>query len=97
MSGSIYKMACPDCGGPMRVRNSVGLHPLFRNVFFQCMNVNCGGVYGGNMEITRVMSPSATPNPAIDLPMAETTLRRIAAQDEQDKQIDIDELLETGN
>lgn len=96
MSGSVYKMVCPDCGGPLRVRNSVGQHPLFRNVFFQCMDINCGGGYGANMEITRIMSPSAKPNPNIKLPMADSALRRIAVKNEQDKQMDIDDMLNEG-
>jgi hypothetical protein len=49
------------------------------------------------MEFTCRMSPSAEPNPNIDLPMADSAMRKAAAQKEAEKQMDIDELLETSN
>ncbi len=95
MSGSVYKLKCPDCGGPIRVRNSYEQHALLRGLFLQCTNLNCGGVFGGNMEITHRMSPSAAPNPNIDLPLAPSAMRKAAAKKEGDKQMDIEDLLET--
>jgi len=94
MSGSTYKLRCPDCKGPMRVRNSVYMHDLMRNVYVECQNINCGAAFGGHMEFTCRMSPSAEPNPNIDLPMADSAMRKAAAQKEAEKQMDIDELLE---
>lgn len=94
MSGSMYKIRCPHCGHAIRVRNSIGMHPLFRSMYLQCTNVNCGATYRGQLEITHTMSPSACPNPDIHLPLADYAMRRLAAKQEEDKQMDIDDVLE---
>ncbi len=96
MSGSVYKLKCPDCQQAMRVRNSVGQHLLLRSIYFQCTNVNCGSTYRGQMEITHVISPSACPNPEINLPVADATIRQAAIQREQSRQMDIDDLISHG-
>jgi hypothetical protein len=94
MSGSTYKMVCPDCGSPIRVRNSYGQHALLRGVCFQCTNLNCGAVFNGNLEITHRLSPSAMPNPEINLPDAPSAMRRKVAQKEGEKQMGFDDLLD---
>lgn len=93
MSGSVYKLRCPHCDHGLRVRTSVALHPLLRSTYLQCTNVNCGATYRGQMEITHAMSPSGCPNPNIDLPIADTEIRRQAIEQEDNKQMTIDELL----
>ncbi|MCP8687728.1 ogr/Delta-like zinc finger family protein [Marinobacterium sedimentorum] len=93
MSGSAYKLKCPHCRHGIRVRNSVSQHPLLRAAYLQCTNVNCGATYRGQFEITHLMSPSACPNPEIDLPFADTAIRQAAVERENTKQIDIDDIL----
>lgn len=94
MSGSTYKLCCPNCSGPLRVRNSNALHPLLRSIFLQCQNLPCGATYNGQMEITHILSPSGMPNAAIDLPLAPSAIRKQAQHNNDDQQLDFGELLD---
>lgn len=93
MSGSVYKLRCPHCQSSIRVRNSVAQHPLLRAMYLQCTNLACGATFRGQMEFTHVLSPSACPNPAVDLPLADQLMRQQAIEREQSKQMDIEELI----
>lgn len=93
MSGSKYKLICPHCKMPIRVRNSIAMHPLLRTIYVQCTNLGCGATFKGEMELTHMLSPSATPNPAIDIPMADSAMRLAAAHTEQSQQMDLEDLL----
>jgi hypothetical protein len=93
---SAYKLKCPHCKHGIRIRNSIGLHDLLRAAYLQCTNVNCGATFRGEFEITHEMSPSGTPNPEIRLPMADSAIRRAAIERENASQMDIDDLLSTG-
>lgn len=90
---SVYKLRCPDCQHGVRVRNSSQEHALLRVGYLQCTNVACGATWRVAMEITHRMSPSAVPNPEIDLPMADSALRRMAMEREHSKQMDFEDLL----
>lgn len=94
---SVYKLRCPDCQHGVRVRNSSQEHALLRVGYLQCTNVACGATYRMEMEITHRMSPAASPNPEIDLPMADSALRRAAIERENSKQVDIIEWLNSEN
>lgn len=93
---SVYKKVCPDCYVPLRVRNSVGMNELLREVYLECTNVSCGATFCGNLEITHRLSPPAIANPAIKLPDAPSAVRRRAKASSgfDDAQMDIDELLD---
>lgn len=92
---SVYKKVCPDCGTALRVRNSIGMHELIREVYLECTNIACGATFRGNLEITHRLSPPALANPRIVLPLADSAMRRRAkGASADDKQMDIDELLE---
>jgi len=97
MSGSVYKNVCPICHYKMRVRNSVGEHPLMRSVYIDCLSLVCGASFRASLEITHLMSPSAIENPSITLPMADSAIRSAAmkAEGDQDKQFDLIDELET--
>ena len=90
---STYKLICPHCRHGLRVRNSYSLHLLLRATYLQCTNINCGATFRAQMEITHAMSPSACPNPEIDLPVADSEIRRQAIEREHSKQMDIEDLL----
>lgn len=91
MSGSVYKNVCPICHYKMRVRNSVGEHPLMRIVYIDCLSLVCGATFRASLEITHLMSPSAIENPSINLPLADSAIRAAASKAEsvEDKQIDL--------
>lgn len=94
---SVYKKVCPDCRQPLRVRNSIGMNELLREMYLECTNVACGATFGGNLEITARLSPPAIANPSIHLPDAPAAMRRRAQKSSStdDGQMDIDDLLES--
>lgn len=70
------RMRCPHCNTWASVRNSLEVTPLLREVFLVCKNAACGHTFAAAMEINRTLSPSATPNPAIVLPLSPHVRRR---------------------
>lgn len=72
---SFFSMTCPHCGERARVRSGEQITPLYRELRFQCSNVECGYTFVGGLEVLRTLSPSGCPNPAIHIP-ADT--RRVA-------------------
>ncbi|WP_276681504.1 ogr/Delta-like zinc finger family protein [Thalassolituus oleivorans] len=92
---SVYKKVCPDCFQPLRVRTSFGIHELLREVYMECTNIVCGASFSGSLEITHRLSPPSVANPRINLPMADSALRRRAqSSGKADGQMDIDDLLD---
>lgn len=82
-----YGHLCPDCGAPLRIRDSEGMHALMRATVLQCTNdVTCGASFSGAHEIRFRFVPSAKPNPAINLPAAPGWLVKHARQGLQDAQ-----------
>lgn len=70
--GGTLRTVCPHCEAPAKVRSSKTLTPLYRELRFQCSNVDgdnpCGHTFIASFEITRTIVPSARPNPRIRLP-----------------------------
>jgi len=65
----IIGMHCPHCGSRAQVRTSTALSPTMRQVYFLCNNLVCGHSWVASLEAMRTISPSAIPNPAVDLPI----------------------------
>lgn len=61
---------CPHCGWPAPTRSSRPVTATYREIRFQCTNLECGHTFAGALSITHTIAPSACPNPAIDLPVA---------------------------
>lgn len=72
-------IACPHCEGPTRTRSSRAVTPLYRQLLRACLDVECGFTFGVEVAITHGISPSARPNPAVELRMAPP--RKRAAND----------------
>lgn len=71
---------CPHCRSRATARSSKELTLTLREVTYQCTNVECGHTYVVNMEFARTLSPSATPNLALNLPMSPHVRDRLAQQ-----------------
>ena len=69
------RMACPHCEAQSEIRTGKVLTPTMRETLYQCVNVECGHTFVAVTEIVRTLSPSATPNPAVNLPLS-THVRR---------------------
>jgi len=70
------RLNCPHCGSGAKVRSSKQLSALYREVYLTCNNIYCGHVFVCGLEALRTLSPSAIPNPEINLPLAETVRKR---------------------
>lgn len=69
---------CPHCKTPASIRGSREITPLVRRASYECRNPACGHSFVVHVAVTRTLSPSAKPNPAIYLPIAEVTRSAIA-------------------
>ncbi|MFG5777698.1 ogr/Delta-like zinc finger family protein [Comamonas sp. J-3] len=69
------RMECPHCKATSEIRTSKPVSATMRETIYQCTNVECGHTFVANTEIVRTLSPSATPDPTVNLPMS-THVRR---------------------
>lgn len=80
--GSTIKQVCPHCGSIAKARTSRAVTPLFRELRFQCTNVDgdeaCGHTFVCSLVIERTIVPSARPNPRINLSIAPARMNRTA-------------------
>lgn len=78
--GGAVRVRCPHCGTLAKARSSEEITPLFRELRFQCTNVDgddfCGATFVAALEIRRMIVQSARPNPRIKLPVAQPRPRR---------------------
>jgi predicted RNA-binding Zn-ribbon protein involved in translation (DUF1610 family) len=70
MANTRNQNLCPHCGSKVLIRHSQVENPLLKTLYGQCMNLNCGWTGRAHMEWAATISPSATPNPEIDLPLS---------------------------
>lgn len=61
------KHQCPHCQSTAVIRTTKKLHNLLKRSYIQCSNVHCGWTGVAHIEIVGECSPSATPNPQIQL------------------------------
>lgn len=61
---------CPHCDGTSKARSSRQLSKTMREIFYICMTPECGHTYVATLEVVRTLSPSAQPNPDINLPFS---------------------------
>lgn len=69
------RMACAHCRAPSYVRTSQQMTVLTREYTYACTNVECGHTFVVLAEQVRTLSPSATPDPSVNLPLS-THVRR---------------------
>lgn len=81
--GGALRLRCPHCDGLAKLRTSRDITPLYRELRFQCSNVEdlddqgaCGHTFVASLVIERTIVPSARPNPRIKLPIAAPRVRR---------------------
>lgn len=71
------KMRCPHCKSVAKVRSSNEVTSLTRETYFICSNAACGHCFVAVTEINRTISPSATPDPSVRLPLSQHIRRRM--------------------
>ena len=62
-------MACPHCQSRMRTITSRQLSTLVREIYFDCMNVDCSHRCVAQLGIVRTLVPSLVPNAEVSLPI----------------------------
>lgn len=77
------RMKCPHCRRLSLCRTSKEESVLTRSFVYCCSNFECGHVFKAVMEIHYTISPSATPDPSVDLPMS-THVRRDLVRTQMD-------------
>ena len=70
-AASSFRMACPHCDHPARVRDSEQQSTLVRALIFQCTHWECGHVFAALLSVERTISPSAIPKPDVHLPLSD--------------------------
>lgn len=84
-----YGLRCAHCYAKVRIRTSTADHLLLRTAYLQCTNEACGAAYRASFEVTHLLSPPAIYNPAINLPMAPSAMRREARGGDPSQQFDL--------
>lgn len=64
------RLPCPHCQCPSVIRTSDQMSRLTRQYMFCCVNAECGHTFVGMLEISHTLSPSATPDPSVNLPLS---------------------------
>lgn len=69
------RLVCPHCKEPSFIRTSAQMTVLTRESTYACTNPECGHTFVALTEVVRTLSPSATPDPSVNLPLS-THIRR---------------------
>ncbi|MFC4623093.1 ogr/Delta-like zinc finger family protein [Comamonas nitrativorans] len=64
------RLRCPHCECPCVIRSSEQMSVLTRQSVYYCVNAECGHTFVALTEIVRTLSPSATPDPSVNLPLS---------------------------
>jgi len=64
------RWACPHCRASSEIRTSRMVSDTMRESIYACSNVECGHTYVVMAEVVRTLSPSATPDPTVNLPLS---------------------------
>jgi len=67
---------CPHCASPASGRTSTQITPVYREVTYVCRNEKCGHSFVVAIQAIRTLSPSAIPNPEVNLPLSRSIRRR---------------------
>lgn len=65
------RYTCPHCKARMRTITSRQLSDLVKEIYLDCMNVDCGHRCVAHLGIVRTLVPSLTPSRAVLLPIVE--------------------------
>ncbi len=68
---------CPHCGTKSRVRNSQLMSPTVTWLYVQCLNLECGHTGRVDAEASVTISPSATPNPTVNMALSRHVHRNL--------------------
>ncbi|MEJ1436553.1 MAG: ogr/Delta-like zinc finger family protein [Candidatus Sedimenticola sp. (ex Thyasira tokunagai)] len=68
---------CPHCGEKAIIRDSWVLSDTCRKIKAQCQDPDCGFVGQATISFDTTISPSAKPNPQVNLPLSRHVNRNL--------------------
>lgn len=80
MRGRRSTILCPHCRLAAVTMTSRELSPLVREIYLQCINVDCGHRFVAHLGIVRTLVPSLHPSPTVSLPIVERRANDILVQ-----------------
>lgn len=79
--GGTMRCLCPHCDGLAKVRDSVRITALVKELRYQCSNLECGHTFVATLSINRTIVQSAVPRQSIKLPIGQPRPRTPANDD----------------
>ena len=73
------RFRCPHCGTRSVVRTSEFITPTFTRLYVQCGNLECGHTWRVDAESNVTISPSARPNPRVEMQLSQHVQRDLVA------------------
>ena len=64
------RFPCPHCKASSEIRTSRMVSATMRESIYQCTNGECGHTFIVDAEASRTLSPSATPDPTVNMPLS---------------------------
>ena len=71
MRGHRRSIPCPHCRHAAITMTSRELSPLVREIYLQCIHVDCGHRFVAHLGIVRTLVPSLNPSADVSLPIVE--------------------------
>lgn len=65
--GATPRTHCPHCDSPTAIRSTRRFHNTYREITYQCQNIECSCTFVAGLEVIRITSPSGIPNPRLRL------------------------------
>ena len=69
MKISMFTIKCAHCAAKAAVRTSREISPIYREIYLQCTNIVCGHTFKASFSVVCTISPSAIPDPRVNLPI----------------------------
>lgn len=73
-------ITCPHCDGRVRTQTSRRLSTLVREIYFECIDVDCGHRFVAQLGIVRTLVPSLKPRTDVRLPIVDRRANDIIVQ-----------------
>jgi len=70
-ASSYISMKCPHCKALSELHEFLESSPLLHAIRYRCTDIECGHTFEAKLEISRTLSPSGKPNPAVHIPMSD--------------------------
>ena len=73
------RLRCPHCDNLGTIRSTSQLSSTVSQHYVMCSNLECGHTWRATTEADMTLSPSATPDPAVALPLSSHVRRDVIA------------------